>query len=141
MAQDRIETLSVPLSSTSKVRETAQTPQLDSSISLSSLSPADRISPQSALPVSPRAQRPLSPPLTSSTARTPSQSFSMSIRESLPFSNIWQNIAALIASGVAVTTIYYMVRSYSLARWTARKDYLEICGAFEQGVLEVISFS
>ncbi|KAJ6150551.1 hypothetical protein N7471_001750 [Penicillium samsonianum] len=44
-----------------------------------------------------------------------------------PFSKIWQNCAALIASGTALMVIYYTVRTYNLAAWTAKKDYREFC--------------
>jgi hypothetical protein len=47
-----------------------------------------------------------------------------------PFSKPWQNCAAFIATALAAATMYYTVRTYSIASWTAIKDYHEYCDHF-----------
>ena len=41
------------------------------------------------------------------------------------FTKSWQNSSALIAMVTVPVVIYYAIKTYSLAAWTAKKDYCE----------------
>ena len=145
MAQNQIETLSVTVARNPEQRTAAQTLRVTTSIGLSNLTPEGRHPSPSTRRI-PLAQGPSqsSAPLATLTRDSPSspqappQAVLAPESKYLPFSTAWHNFAALIASGVAFTTIFYMARSYDLARWTAKKDYIQTCGVLENGVFEVM---
>ena len=68
----------------------------------------------------------ITPELTSSSAQAePPSTSSQSPTPESRFSKPWQNLSALIAIITVPVMVYFAVKTYNLAAWTATKDYCE----------------
>lgn len=80
---------------------------------------------------SPTTEQPQPPPQPQVAQSTDSNSSPPPHLPTLPrFSKSWQNLSALIAIATIPVMVYYAVKTYQLAAWTAKKDYCEYQHAY-----------